>query len=49
MGRYLALRLEKGKLNYNDVIAQFPQFKDSIDQILRSDGYTVNENGGVTA
>ena len=47
MAAYFAMRLEKGKLNYNDVIARYPQFKDEIDQIIAEDGYIVDENGNV--
>ena len=34
MANYLAGRIEKGKLNYNEVVAKYPQFKDEIDAIL---------------
>ena len=48
MAGYLAYRIELGKLNYNAVIAKYPQFKEDIDIILGSDGYTVNADGTVT-
>lgn len=48
MGAYFALRLEKGKLNYNTVVQKYPQFKEDIDLILLTDGYVVNEDGTVT-
>ena len=48
MAGYLAMRLEKGKLNYYTVINKFPEFKDDIDLILAIDGYQVNEDGTVT-
>lgn len=48
MAAYLAMRIEKGKLNYNEVVAKFPQFKEDIDIILTADGYVVNEDGTVT-
>lgn len=48
MAGYLAIRIEKGKLNYNTVVKKYPQFKEDIDFILASDGYTVNTNGTVT-
>ena len=47
MAAYFAMRLEKGKLNYNDVVAKYPQFKEGIDEILDRDGYEVDENGNV--
>lgn len=49
MAAYFAMRLEKGKLNYNNVVQKYPQFKDDIDLILLADGYQVNEDGTVTA
>lgn len=48
MGAYFAMRLEKGKLNYNVVIAKYPQFQEDIDLILTADGYTVSIDGTVT-
>lgn len=48
MAGYLASRIEKGRLNYNAVIAKYPEFKDEIDLILASDGYTVNADGTVS-
>ena len=47
MGAYFAMRLEKGKLNYNTVIQKYPQFKEDSDLILLADGYEVLENGTV--
>lgn len=34
MAKYLANQIKKGKLDYNDVIAKYPQFKDEIDRLL---------------
>lgn len=34
MAKYLASQIKKGKLNYNEVIAKYPQFKDEIDRLL---------------
>lgn len=48
MAAYFALRLEKGKMNYNTVVAKYPQYKEDIDLILTADGYTVNDDGTVT-
>ena len=31
MGKYLAERIFKGKLEYNAVIIKYPQFKEEID------------------
>lgn len=50
MAGYLALRIEKGRLNYNTVVNHplYGQFKEEIDLILAADGYIVNEDGTVT-
>jgi hypothetical protein len=48
MAGYLAWRIELGKLNYNAVVAKFPEFKDEIDFILASDSYIVNADGTVS-
>ena len=48
MAGYLAGRIEKGKLNYNEVIARYAEFKSDIDFILKSDDYIVNPDGTVT-
>ena len=48
MAAYFAMRLEKGKLNYNVVIDKYPQFQEDIDLILTADGYQVNADGSVT-
>ena len=48
MAAYFAMRLEKGKLNYNTIVQKYPQFKEDIDLILTADGYTVNADGTVT-
>lgn len=48
MAKYFAMRIEKGKLNYTDVVQKYPEYKDSIDQILADDEFTVNEDGTVT-
>lgn len=34
MAKYLANRIKLGKLDYDDVIAKYPQFKAEIDEIL---------------
>jgi len=47
MADYFAMRLEKGKLNYNTVVAKYPQFQEDIDLILATDGYKVNADGTV--
>lgn len=50
MAGYLAMRIEKGRLNYYTVVnhPQYGQFKEEIDIILASDGYVVNADGTVT-
>jgi hypothetical protein len=37
MGRYLAIRIEDGYLDYDKVVEKYPQFKDEIDLILGGD------------
>ena len=39
MAAYFAMRIEKNKLNYSDVVGRYPQYKDDIDLILTADGY----------
>ena len=39
MARYLAMRIEKGALDYTAVITKYPQFKADIYMILVNDGY----------
>lgn len=34
MAAYLARQIKNGKLNYDEVIAKYPQFKEDIDKIL---------------
>lgn len=34
MAEYLAKRILEGKLDYDEVIARYPQFKEKIDEIL---------------
>lgn len=34
MAKYLARQIKMGKLDYDEVIAKYPQFKDEIDKIL---------------
>jgi len=36
---YLAMRIEKGALDYTAVTTKYPQFKSDIDMILVNDGY----------
>ena len=45
MVKYFCLRLEAKKLNYNEVVAKYPQFKDGIDEKLAEDGYAVDGDG----
>lgn len=39
MAKYLAKRIYGGHLDYNEVIAKYPQLKDAIDAELRKLGY----------
>lgn len=48
MAAYFAYRLENGKLNYNKVVNKYPRYKEDIDFILASDGFTVHDDGTVT-
>lgn len=34
MAKYLARQIKEGKLDYDDVIAKYPQYKEAIDEIL---------------
>lgn len=36
MAEYLAMRIDKGKLDYDLVVSKYPQFKDEIDNILNN-------------
>lgn len=45
MAPYLAMRIERGKLDYNKVVKKYPKYKDAIDEILTADGYEIDENG----
>lgn len=38
MAGYLAMRIEKGALDYVAVVTKYPQFKNDIDEILINDG-----------
>lgn len=39
MAAYLANQIMQGKLNYDEVIAKYPQLKNDIDAILDKNGY----------
>lgn len=39
MPGYLAMRIGKGALDYAAVVALYPQFKEEIDVILKTDGH----------
>ena len=34
MAKYLAMRIKAGKLDYDEVVEKYPEFKDEIDRIL---------------
>ncbi len=34
MAKYLARQIKNGKLDYEEVISKYPQFKDEIDRLL---------------
>jgi hypothetical protein len=40
MAEYLAMRIEKGKLDYATVINKYPQYKEQIDEKLINDGFS---------
>lgn len=42
MAKWLAGRIELEKLNYNEVIAKYPEFKNDIDAYLGNDTYSSN-------
>lgn len=39
MAEYLAMRIFKGKLDYDAVVRKYPQFKDEIDTYLAEWGW----------
>lgn len=39
MAKYLAKRIFGGHLDYDEVIAKYPQFKDAIDRELEKLGW----------
>lgn len=36
MAKYLAMRIKAGKLDYDEVVRKYPEYKDEIDSILGS-------------
>ena len=34
MAKYLAMRIKQGKLDYDEVIAKYPELKEEIDKYL---------------
>ena len=34
MAKYLAMRIKAGKLEYDKVLAKYPEFKEEIDKYL---------------
>ena len=34
MAAYLARQIKEGKLDYDEVVAKYPQYRDEIDRIL---------------
>ena len=45
MAAYLAIRIKDRALNYNAVVAKWPQYKADIGTILTSEGYVIDDNG----
>lgn len=43
MPKYLALQIFKGKLNYEEVVTKFPDFKDEIDAELDILGWVMED------
>lgn len=39
MARYLAKQIYKGKMDYDEVIATYPEYKDQIDEVLKDLGW----------
>ena len=39
MAQYLALRIFKGKLDYDEVVAKYPRLKSDIDAYLEEWGW----------
>lgn len=48
MPEWLAGRIELGKLNYNDVVTKYKEFRNDIDTQLNNDNYIVNADGTIT-
>jgi hypothetical protein len=51
MAVYLAWQIEKGNLDYKQVFAKkfFQTWKEQVDTILTADGYTIGDDGTLTA
>lgn len=45
MAKYLAYQIILQKLMYNNVITRFPKYKESIDKVLDSMSWMIDENG----
>lgn len=45
MAKYLAYQIILQKLMYNNVITRFPKYKEGIDKVLDSMGWTIDDNG----
>lgn len=50
MALYITLRIESGKMNYNEIFKfkLYQRFQEDVDAMLAADGYTVNADGTVT-
>ena len=48
MAKWLAGRIELGKLNYNDVVTKYKEFRNDIDTQLNNDNYSINTDVIVT-
>lgn len=49
MAKYFAYQIILRKPQYNSIIKKFHRYKDEIDFILASRGWTVNEEGELIA
>lgn len=45
MAAYIAMRIEKRKMNYNVILAKYQKLKEEIDAILKKHGCKIGEDG----
>lgn len=45
MAAYMAMRIKKGKLNFNVVVAKYQALKAEIEAILKKENVEIGEDG----